>query len=47
MRTYLKTEGMEWFIYNENVNEGDGRKNKTNRKNTPFDCPSFLSSKMC
>ena len=31
MKTYLKPEWMELFIYNENVNEGDGSKKKKKR----------------
>ena len=38
----LKPEWKEWFIYNENVDEGDWRKKKQiNWKNIPFDCPSI------
>ena len=28
MRTYLKPEWMEWFIFNKDINQVDGRKKK-------------------
>ena len=47
MKTYLKPKWMEWFIYNENVNEGDERKDPKIYWKTPLLIALLSSRRRC